>query len=117
MLGKGGRAAPPKFLDEMAAAHYGDQSNPVQEDGGRADDLHRYVLDVWLLVVDPSALDDLKFLTPRHRSSHVDKYRRRVGCLSASQFSREYGRFFGSAPAKDVARLREQGFGASDGDR
>jgi AraC-like DNA-binding protein len=30
----------------------------------------------------------------------------RVGYLSASQFSREYGRFFGSAPTRDVARLR-----------
>jgi AraC-like DNA-binding protein len=30
----------------------------------------------------------------------------RVGYLSASQFSREYGRFFGSAPTKDIARLR-----------
>lgn len=33
----------------------------------------------------------------------------RVGYLSASQFSREYGRLFGSAPSKDIARLREQG--------
>jgi AraC-like DNA-binding protein len=32
---------------------------------------------------------------------------RRVGYASASQFSREYSRFFGSAPAKDVNRLRE----------
>ena len=31
----------------------------------------------------------------------------RVGYLSASQFSREYGRFFGSAPTKDIARLRQ----------
>jgi len=30
----------------------------------------------------------------------------RVGYLSASQFSREYRRFFGSAPTKDIARLR-----------
>jgi hypothetical protein len=42
---------------------------------------------------------------------------RSVGDLSASQFSREYARFFGSAPTKDVARLREQGLGASEGDR
>jgi AraC-like DNA-binding protein len=42
---------------------------------------------------------------------------RRVGYLSASQFSREYGRFFGSAPTKDIARLREQGLGASEEDR
>jgi len=34
---------------------------------------------------------------------------RQVGYLSASQFSREYGRFFGSAPMKDIARLREGG--------
>ena len=39
----------------------------------------------------------------------------RVGYLSASQFTREYGRFFGSAPTKDVARLREQGFGTRPG--
>jgi AraC-like DNA-binding protein len=40
----------------------------------------------------------------------------RVGYLSPSQFSREYARFFGSAPSKDIARLREEGFppGASD---
>jgi AraC-like DNA-binding protein len=31
----------------------------------------------------------------------------RVGYQSASQFSREYGRFFGSAPTKDIASLRE----------
>ena len=39
---------------------------------------------------------------------------RNVGYLSASQFSREYGRFFGSAPTKDIARLREQGLTAAD---
>jgi len=33
---------------------------------------------------------------------------RRVGYSSASQFTREYGRFFGSAPTKDINRLREQ---------
>jgi AraC-like DNA-binding protein len=32
----------------------------------------------------------------------------RVGYLSASQFSREYGRFFGAAPTRDIARLREE---------
>ena len=32
---------------------------------------------------------------------------RHVGYISASQFSREYGRFFGSAPTADIARLRE----------
>jgi len=35
---------------------------------------------------------------------------RRVCYLSPSQFSREYARFFGSAPMKDTARLRAQGF-------
>lgn len=33
---------------------------------------------------------------------------RRVGYLSPSQFSREYGRYFGSAPTRDMARLRQQ---------
>jgi AraC-like DNA-binding protein len=33
---------------------------------------------------------------------------RQVGYGSASQFSREYGRFFGSAPTRDIARLRDQ---------
>ncbi len=42
---------------------------------------------------------------------------RRVGYLSPSQFSREYARFFGSAPTKDIARLREEGFAPSDRDR
>ena len=32
----------------------------------------------------------------------------RVGYQSASQFSREYGRFFGCAPTKDIASLRER---------
>jgi len=31
-----------------------------------------------------------------------------VGYLSPSQFSREYSRFFGSAPTKDIARLRQE---------
>jgi transcriptional regulator GlxA family with amidase domain len=31
-----------------------------------------------------------------------------VGYLSASQFSREYSRFFGSAPARDIAKLRQE---------
>jgi AraC-like DNA-binding protein len=35
----------------------------------------------------------------------------RVGYVSASQFSREYVRAFGSSPAKDIARLREEGLG------
>jgi len=39
---------------------------------------------------------------------------RHVGYLSASQFTREYGRFFGSAPTRDIARLREQGLTATD---
>jgi AraC-like DNA-binding protein len=30
-----------------------------------------------------------------------------VGYLSASQFSREYSRFFGTAPTRDIARLRQ----------
>jgi AraC-like DNA-binding protein len=34
---------------------------------------------------------------------------RRVGYLSPSQFSREYARFFGIAPTKDVCRLRDAG--------
>jgi AraC-like DNA-binding protein len=37
---------------------------------------------------------------------------RRVGYVSASQFTREYGRVFGSPPAKDIHRLREQGLAA-----
>ena len=32
----------------------------------------------------------------------------RVGYVSPSQFSREYSRFFGHTPVKDVARLRQQ---------
>jgi AraC-like DNA-binding protein len=34
----------------------------------------------------------------------------RVGYVSPSQFSREHSRFFGSAPSKDIARLRDEGF-------
>ncbi len=39
---------------------------------------------------------------------------RRVGYVSTSQFTREYGRFFGSPPAKDIHRLREEGPAAAD---
>jgi len=35
---------------------------------------------------------------------------RRVGYLSPSQFTREYGRFFGSAPTRDIAGLRDERF-------
>jgi hypothetical protein len=38
----------------------------------------------------------------------------RVGYVSASQFSREYARFFGNAPTKDVAQLRERGFAPTE---
>jgi AraC-like DNA-binding protein len=31
-----------------------------------------------------------------------------VGYVSASQFNREYGRFFGSSPTRDIATLRER---------
>ena len=34
---------------------------------------------------------------------------RLVGYLSASQFTREYGRFFGAAPMKDIEKIREGG--------
>jgi AraC-like DNA-binding protein len=40
---------------------------------------------------------------------------RRVGYVSPSQFSREYSRFFGHAPVKDIARLRDEGFALQDG--
>jgi len=40
---------------------------------------------------------------------------RRVGYSSAAQFTREYGRFFGSAPTKDIIRLREEGLASRDG--
>jgi AraC-like DNA-binding protein len=38
---------------------------------------------------------------------------RRVGYMSASQFTREYGRFFGTSPVRDIQRLREQGLAAA----
>ena len=49
---------------------------------------------------------------------HIDASRacHRVGYLSPSQFSREYTRFFGDAPTKDIARLREEGFALTDYD-
>jgi len=40
----------------------------------------------------------------------------RVGYLSASQFSREYARFFGNAPTRDIARVREEGFAHAGSD-
>ena len=39
---------------------------------------------------------------------------RRVGYVSASQFTREYGRFFGTPPTKDIQRLREKGLAAAE---
>ena len=36
----------------------------------------------------------------------------RVGYESQSQFNREYSRSFGAPPARDIKRLREQGFAA-----
>ena len=48
------------------------------------------------------------------QSADASEACRRVGYISPSQFSREYSRFFGRAPIKDVARLREEGFGPSD---
>lgn len=33
---------------------------------------------------------------------------REVGYVSASQFSREYARYFGSAPTRDIARMRKE---------
>lgn len=39
---------------------------------------------------------------------------RRVGYMSASQFSREYGRFFGWAPTRDIHRMRDEGLRSAD---
>jgi len=39
-----------------------------------------------------------------------------VGYLSPSQFSREYARFFGSAPSRDIERVREEGFAHAGSD-
>jgi AraC-like DNA-binding protein len=39
---------------------------------------------------------------------------RRVGYMSASQFTREYGRAFGSPPTNDIHRLREEGFAVAE---
>ena len=44
----------------------------------------------------------LSTMTDASSASH------RVGYLSPSQFSREYSRFFGSAPTRDIARLRQE---------
>jgi AraC-like DNA-binding protein len=37
---------------------------------------------------------------------------RRVGYMSASQFTREYSRVFGTPPTRDIQRLRQQGLGS-----
>lgn len=48
-------------------------------------------------------------LSHRHDAQSAS---REVGYVSASQFSREYARLFGSAPTRDIARLREEGLTA-----
>jgi AraC-like DNA-binding protein len=50
-------------------------------------------------------------------SEHVDAATagHRVGYESQSQFNREYGRLFGSPPARDVKRLRELQLGRVSG--
>ena len=52
-------------------------------------------------------------------SEHVDAATagHRVGYESQSQFNREYSRFFGLPPARDVKRLREQQLGRTSGVR
>jgi len=44
---------------------------------------------------------------PEHCVKHVMELDN-VGYLSASQFSREYSRFFGTAPTKDISALRQE---------
>jgi AraC-like DNA-binding protein len=44
----------------------------------------------------------LSNVTDASTASHL------VGYVSASQFSRDYGRLFGSAPTKDIAKLRQE---------
>jgi len=39
---------------------------------------------------------------------------RRVGYSTASQFTREYGRFFGNTPTRDIHRLREHGIAETE---
>ncbi len=39
---------------------------------------------------------------------------RQVGYVSTSQFTREYSRYFGSAPTRDIARLREHDLPPAD---
>ena len=50
-------------------------------------------------------------------SEHVDAATagHRVGYESQSQFNREYSRFFGSPPARDIKRLREMQFSQPNG--
>ncbi len=61
----------------------------------------------------------LRLQTARHImiSEHVDAATagHRVGYESQSQFNREYSRFFGLPPARDVKRLREEQLGRSTG--
>ena len=48
------------------------------------------------------------------RMTDVGTDSRQVGYVSASQFSREYACFFGSAPTRDVAQLVKKGIAATD---
>jgi hypothetical protein len=63
------------------------------------------------------AMLEFPALRPTGASPQSKQVCHRVGYLSASQFSKEYSRFFRNAPSKDIARLREEGLGRSNGDR
>jgi hypothetical protein len=60
-------------VGDLVAAHDGDQPDLAQQDGGRADDPHRRVLDLDVLVDDPSALDDVALPALVERRTHVDE--------------------------------------------
>src|SRR5687767_11986064 len=58
-------------IGHLIAANHGDQPDSVQQDRGRANEPHRDVLDIDVLVLNPSASDDIEFLGLGHRCAHM----------------------------------------------
>lgn len=56
-------------------------------------------------------------MTPAHEPERPMIRKATIHRFPYVMFSREDSRFFGNAPIKDIARVRDEGFARRDGDR